>query len=497
MRIRARAGALLAGGLTVALAASAHLETAWDAAAADPPSAKLSASASASAAAPATSADGSRERDIDAVLADFYDHGPDAPVMIVSHRGYWRGAPENSLAAIDLAIRKGADVVEIDLQRTSDGHLVLMHDANVNRMTNGTGAIANMTLAQLKQLRLKDALGGAEAPLTDHRVPTLTEAMELVKGRAMVNLDKGWPLREPAYEVLAATGTVDHAIFKSNAAPAQVNAFRAAHPDAVYMHILAAGNAAHADAFADQPPPAFVVNFERLTEPQIHPQVVARLKETSRIWMNSLWEGLAANYTDEASLLDPAAGWGTQVERHGANMIQTDNVEALRYWLDGGDLADWGKLNQRSIRVRAVDYSIEGKGVGYHDQDDQNRGGAARPFEGVDICNARGAIAACWIRAGEWMKYSMTITAPGKYRVSARVGSPYNPAGRFHLEYTDGARSESVDVPYTGEHSALELIEVETRRFDRGTYDFFFRVEESVPQNFNLDYLQFDRIGGR
>ncbi|GAA2598027.1 hypothetical protein GCM10010435_91750 [Winogradskya consettensis] len=78
-----------------------------------------------------------------------------------AHRGYWRGAPENSLPAITQAIQHGAHIVEIDVQRTSDGELVLMHDDSVDRTTDGTGKVVALTLAQMRSLRLRSGLGGA------------------------------------------------------------------------------------------------------------------------------------------------------------------------------------------------------------------------------------------------------------------------------------------------------------------------------------------------
>src|SRR5690606_19888219 len=54
-------------------------------------------------------------------------------VMVVSHRGEWRQAPENSLKAIDLAIEAGVDIVEIDIAKTKDGQLILMHDKTLDR----------------------------------------------------------------------------------------------------------------------------------------------------------------------------------------------------------------------------------------------------------------------------------------------------------------------------------------------------------------------------
>ena len=101
-------------------------------------------------------------------------------VLVVAHRGNWSIAPENSLAAIDSAIRMKVDIVEIDIRKTKDGQLVLMHDDTVDRTTNGTGKVKDKTLAEIKQLRLKDKDGR----LTEHTVPTLEEALLAAKAGA-------------------------------------------------------------------------------------------------------------------------------------------------------------------------------------------------------------------------------------------------------------------------------------------------------------------------
>ena len=60
-------------------------------------------------------------------------------ILVVSHRADWRNAPENSLQAIQNCIDMGVDMVEIDLKRTKDGHLILMHDKTIDRTTTGKG----------------------------------------------------------------------------------------------------------------------------------------------------------------------------------------------------------------------------------------------------------------------------------------------------------------------------------------------------------------------
>ncbi len=108
------------------------------------------------------------------------------PVVAVGHRGTKRFAPENTLAAFDKAIEMGARIVEMDVRMTADGHFVVMHDARVERTTDGRGAVARMTLAEIKAL---DAGSWFAPEFAGERVPTLREALRRVRGRAGVDID--------------------------------------------------------------------------------------------------------------------------------------------------------------------------------------------------------------------------------------------------------------------------------------------------------------------
>lgn len=253
--------------------------------------------------------------------AVFLRHGPDAPVMVVAHRGDWRDAPENSLGAINQAVAGGADVVEIDVKRTGDGELVLMHDQTVNRTTNGTGRVDELTFAQVKALRLRSGPGGAAAAVTDATVPTLREAMQAVGGTGtVINLDKAWDHRDQVYDLLAELGQLEQGLFKSDADVAEVAAFLGRDPRIRYSHIVDDANADDIGAFPERQPHAYELLFDRPTDPQIQPDVVARARATSRIWINTLQR-------------DEAFTWATAVDRHGADMIQTDDHSGLSAWL--------------------------------------------------------------------------------------------------------------------------------------------------------------------
>lgn len=100
--------------------------------------------------------------------------------LIVAHRGASAVAPENTLAAFRAAVELGADAIELDVQRTADGHVIIMHDPMLDRTTNGRGPVADRSLRSIKALDAGSWFGPAFA---GERVPTLEEAVNLVGGR--------------------------------------------------------------------------------------------------------------------------------------------------------------------------------------------------------------------------------------------------------------------------------------------------------------------------
>ena len=90
-------------------------------------------------------------------------------ILVVAHRGAHKTVPENTLASLEKAIELGVDYVELDVRRTKDGVLVLLHDASVNRMTNGKGKIEDLTFDEIHKLNIR---GGRRPP--DKRSPLST-----------------------------------------------------------------------------------------------------------------------------------------------------------------------------------------------------------------------------------------------------------------------------------------------------------------------------------
>lgn len=117
---------------------------------------------------------------------------PGDQAFIASHRGGAAVAPENTLPAITQAITDGFDYVEVDVALTSDGYPVLMHDATVDRTTNGHGRLADLTLAEVRSL---DAGVWFDRAYSGTPVPTFTEFADLLAStahRALIELKGVW-----------------------------------------------------------------------------------------------------------------------------------------------------------------------------------------------------------------------------------------------------------------------------------------------------------------
>lgn len=113
---------------------------------------------------------------------------PKHDIYVVAHRGFHSGIPENTLAAYEAAIAMGIDFVEIDLRTTQDGHIVSIHNKDIDSyVTNGEkGLVSEMTLEQLKQLDI----GSRISPhWKNERIPAFDEILDLCKGKVGIYLD--------------------------------------------------------------------------------------------------------------------------------------------------------------------------------------------------------------------------------------------------------------------------------------------------------------------
>ena len=107
-------------------------------------------------------------------------------IFVAAHRGFCEKYPENTMEAFRAALELGVDQIETDIRVTHDGELVLIHDATVDRTTNGTGKVCDKTLAELRTLDAGSYMG---EQFRGARIPTLREFMEYVKNHPTLTLD--------------------------------------------------------------------------------------------------------------------------------------------------------------------------------------------------------------------------------------------------------------------------------------------------------------------
>ncbi len=224
-------------------------------------------------------------------------------IIVIAHRGAHREAPENTLASLEQAIEIGCDYVELDVRRTKDGALVIMHDNSVNRMTNGKGKIADLTLAEIRKFEVKSRHGAKWAGL---KVPTFDEMLDHAKGRMKIYVDHK---QAPPADVLAAIqrhGMLHDVVVYGN--PKTLREYKRLAPDVWIMP-------GHPDSIAE---------IESLCR-DLKPETLdGNVVEWTRSQVDAAHRSGAQVWVDNRSNLDNEAGIKQDVEL-GVDAIQTDD----------------------------------------------------------------------------------------------------------------------------------------------------------------------------
>jgi glycerophosphoryl diester phosphodiesterase len=128
--------------------------------------------------------------------------------VVIAHRGSSAYAPENTLSAFELAAEQEADAIELDVDLTRDGHVVVMHDATIDRTTDGHGRVGDLTLEEIRRV---DAGAWKDAAFQGERVPLLEEVFEAVGQQLLINVEiKGMALRGAGLEAQVAALIAKH-----------------------------------------------------------------------------------------------------------------------------------------------------------------------------------------------------------------------------------------------------------------------------------------------
>jgi glycerophosphoryl diester phosphodiesterase len=272
-------------------------------------------------------------------MMDYADYiaDPARDCAIVVHRGVWRAAPENSLAAIERAIAAGYDVVEIDVRRSSDGEFFLLHDDTLERMTGLDHAPEALTSQQLSGLTLRDRDGGEANPMTSERLPSLKDVFDLTRGRIFLHLDVKHREMIPGVIDCARAMGVDRQVdfwgdlksrddltwIRDNASPEMV----------LFMaktRLGASDAGSQLDLLFRLNPLLCEIYFDSLE--QLSERKALFERAGIRLWVNTLDSVSCAGFTDSAALENPLAIWGQLIDA-GVSAIQTDEPEALKAYL--------------------------------------------------------------------------------------------------------------------------------------------------------------------
>jgi glycerophosphoryl diester phosphodiesterase len=134
--------------------------------------------------------------------------------LIIGHRGYRAKYPENTLAGFKAAIDAGADMIEFDVRLSQDGHPVVIHDARLDRTTDGAGPVFAKPLRELKK---HDAGGWFHPRFKTETLPTLDEVLDLVNKRVLMNIEIKVDANQPCDSYEGIEEKVMDSVFRHNA----------------------------------------------------------------------------------------------------------------------------------------------------------------------------------------------------------------------------------------------------------------------------------------
>lgn len=256
---------------------------------------------------------------------------------IVAHRGAWHGAPENSLASIEKAIAVGADIVEIDVRKSADGELFLMHDDTLLRMAGIDRDAETFTMAELQAIALREDNGGDGRAVTDQRIPTLKQVFETIRGRIFADLDlKDRGLFSEVAACAREMGVASFVDLKTTVMTREdLDWVRAQNIEGVPFMAMAYFTAddvsERLSLLSEIKPFMCELRFDHLDTIGSNQQLFR--DANMAIWFNTLDMAASGEWTDPKALIEPDAVWGVLMDA-GISTIQTDEPTALRRYIE-------------------------------------------------------------------------------------------------------------------------------------------------------------------
>ncbi len=260
-------------------------------------------------------------------------------IVITAHRGVSGGnIPCNTMAAYKIAYNQGADMLEIDLNRTADGQLVIFHPKEEPHHLGFSGSIRNYTLKQIKDVLRYVNFDHTQ---TEWSLCTFDEVLEEFRGKCFINVDKFWDFPKDISESIRRHGVEDQIVVKSSVKADVIDVLEEIAPEIMFLPIynktvgdlherLKSRKINYVGAelvFADEKCEVGSAEFREKLK-----------KEGYLVWGNSILYNyrvpLAGGHSDDISLVEnPDLGWGWLAD-NGFDIIQTDWPLAMRLYLE-------------------------------------------------------------------------------------------------------------------------------------------------------------------
>lgn len=280
-------------------------------------------------------------------------------VLVMAHRGVsCANIVDNTIESYDAAIRQGADIVEVDVCASLDGDLFVLHDGMEPAVLGQHESIIHMHTAEIRRLRYLNK----NNTRIDHPINTFDEVLEHLKGRCLINIDRGWNCWDAIFKAVLRHGMASQILFKSPPEKRYLQQMADQSEPFLYMPVVWYPEevalverydlnmvAVEIIGYREEAPIMGAGYLQELKEKGLVRLIssltlanpLADVEEEFRKWGQSRMKDavldrnilLSGGHDDDTSILgDPDKGWGWLVER-GFNAIQTDWTLALNLYL--------------------------------------------------------------------------------------------------------------------------------------------------------------------
>ncbi len=257
-------------------------------------------------------------------------------LLIVAHRGSFAGnIPCNTIASYEIALRQGADMIEVDLNKTSDSHLVIFHPSMEPRHLGISASVPQNDLETVKTWRYVNFDGTP----TQFGIETFDDVLETFKGRCFINVDKFWNHPVEIMQAIKRHGMLDQILVKCAPSERVISSLLEVAPTVPYMPIVKKTHPMHERLMESG---VNYIGTEVLFDTDADEVATAAFmermhKDGKLMWANAIIYNykaqLSAGHSDDTAVTgDPDLGWGW-LARHGFDFIQTDWPLMLQIYL--------------------------------------------------------------------------------------------------------------------------------------------------------------------